>query len=56
LRDRIIRLRDEAEYIRFVLDTPYPEWHLPAGLVRERIVADRREARERAENGGGGRK
>ena len=49
LRERIIRVRDDAEYIRFVLDTPCPEWHLPEGFVRERIVKERQEAREKAE-------
>jgi hypothetical protein len=34
----------------FVLDTPYPEWHLPEGFVREKIVRERLEAREQAEN------
>lgn len=50
LRERIIQIRDDAEYIRFVLDTPYPEWHLPEGFVREGIVRERLEAREQAEN------
>jgi hypothetical protein len=49
LRERIIRVRDDAEYIRFVLDTPYPEWHLPEGFVREQIVRDRLADREQAE-------
>ena len=49
LRERIIRVRDDAEYIRFVLDTPYPEWHLPEGFVREQIVRERLEDREQAE-------
>ena len=49
LRERIIRVRDDAEYIRFVLDTPYPEWHLPESFVRERIGKERRESREQAE-------
>src|SRR3954451_7216599 len=49
LRERIIRLRDDAEYIVFVIDTPYPEWRLPEGFVRERIVKERLEAREQAE-------
>ena len=39
LRERITRVRDDAEYIRFVLDTPYPEWHLPEGFVRDRLEA-----------------
>jgi hypothetical protein len=51
LRERIIRVRYDAEYIRFVLDTPYPEWHLPEGFVREQIERDRLEAREQAEKG-----
>jgi|SRR5580704_6327134 hypothetical protein len=49
LRERIIRLRNEAEYIRVILDTP-PDCSLPPEPVlldriaaqRDRMVEDRR--------------
>jgi hypothetical protein len=45
LRERIIRLRDDAEYIRAVLDTHPCDTPPPEAVVRERIAADRRQAR-----------
>jgi len=41
LRERIIRLRNEAEYIRVILDTP-PDCSLPPEpVLSERIAAQR---------------
>jgi hypothetical protein len=66
-RERIIRLRDEAEYIRIVLDTHPCDTPPPEAVLRERFAAERRQARDRgslnrqsrarghAENGGGDR-
>jgi hypothetical protein len=65
LRERIIRLRDEAEYIRFVLDTHPCDTPPNEAVLRERIAADLRQVRDRrslnqqggvrdhTENGGG---
>ena len=53
IRDRIIRLRDEAEYIRAVLDAHPCDTPPTEAVVREQIAADRRQAREHAEDGGG---
>ena len=53
LRERIIRLRDEAEYIVAVLDTHLSDMPPPEAVLRERFAAARREARRHAENGGG---
>ena len=47
LRERIIRLRDEAEYIRVVLDTHPCDTPPPEAVLHERIAADRRQARDR---------
>jgi hypothetical protein len=46
LRERIIRLRDEAEYIRVVLDTHPCDTPPSQAVLRDRIATDRREARE----------
>jgi hypothetical protein len=48
LRERIIRLRNEAEYIRVILDTP-PDCSLPAEpVLLDRIAAQRdREVEDR---------
>jgi len=43
-RERIIRLRDEAEYIRVVLDTHPCDTPPSEAFVRERIAADRHQA------------
>jgi hypothetical protein len=43
LRERIIRLRGEAEYIRAVLDTPPCEPSPPETVLQERSVTDQHE-------------
>ena len=43
LRERIIRLRDEAEYIRVVLDTHPCDTPPNEAVLRDRIATDRRE-------------
>jgi hypothetical protein len=53
LRESIIRVRDDAEYLCFVLDTPNPAWDIPKNVVREQIEARRRASRVRAERDGG---
>jgi hypothetical protein len=55
IRERIIRLRDEAEYIRVIPDTHPCDTPPTESVLRERVAADRRQAREHAENEGGGR-
>ena len=55
LRERVIRLRDEAKYVQILLDTHPCDTPPTEGVLRERIAADRRQAREHSENGGGGR-
>jgi hypothetical protein len=46
LRERIIRLRDEAEYIRAVLDTHPCDTPPSEAVLRERIAASRHQARD----------
>jgi len=48
LRERIIRLRDEAKHVQILLDTHPCDTPSTEGVLRERIAADRRQARERA--------
>ena len=52
LRERIIRLRDEAEYVQILLDTHPCDTPSTEGVLRDRISAERREARECVETGG----
>jgi hypothetical protein len=49
LRARIIRFRDEAEYLRAVLDTHPCDTPPPEAVLRERIAADRHQASANAE-------
>jgi len=51
LRERIIRLRDEAKYVQTLLDTPPGDTPPPEAVLRELFAAERHEARERAERG-----
>jgi hypothetical protein len=53
LRESIIRMRDDAEYIRFVLDTPNPASDAPESFIREQIAARRRERRPETEHSDG---
>jgi hypothetical protein len=53
LRERIIRLRDEAKHVQNLLDTHPRDTPPPEAVLRELFAAERREAREHAENGGG---
>ncbi len=46
LRARIIRLRDEAEYIRVVMDAHPCDTPPSEAVVRARIAADPRQARD----------
>jgi hypothetical protein len=52
LRDRIIRLRDEAKYILAVLDT-HPDDTPPSEAALLERMAARRQVRAHAENEGG---
>jgi hypothetical protein len=55
IRERIVRLRDDAKYVQILLDTHPCDAPPNEAVLRERIAADRRQARDHAENGGGGR-
>jgi hypothetical protein len=52
LRERITLLRDEAKYVQVLLDTHPCDTPPPETVLRDRIAADRRQAREHAQNGG----
>jgi hypothetical protein len=49
LRERIIRLRDEAKYAQIVLDTHPSDTPPSDAVLHELFAAERREARERPE-------
>jgi hypothetical protein len=42
MRERIVRLRDEAEYVRVCLDVPFRDELPSEAILRERIAEERR--------------